>query len=89
MSIMNVKEMIETTQIVVDPSGKPTGALLDIEIWQDIVKFLGELEEQNLVGSYMRRRQSARSPEEMGLLSWEAVQAELDALEEADDAFMD
>lgn len=86
---MNVKEMVATTQLVVDPNGKPTGALLDIEIWQEIIRFLEELEEQNMVRSYMIRRQSAHSPEEMGLLSWEAVQAELDALEEADHALMD
>jgi hypothetical protein len=86
---MNLKEMVETAQLVVAPNGKPTGALLDIEIWQEIVRFLDELEEQNMVRSYMIRRQSARSPEEMGLLSWEAVQTELDTLEEANYALMD
>ena len=56
---------------------------------QESVRFLEELEEQNMVRSYMTRRQSADSPQQMGLLSWEAAQRELDGLEEADNAAMD
>lgn len=47
---------------------------------QEIVRFLEELEEQNMVRSYMTRLQSACSPQEMGLLSSEAAQRELEAM---------
>jgi hypothetical protein len=42
---------------------------------------LEEAEDQGLLRAYLARRRTARSPEEIGLISWEQAEAALDARE--------
>jgi hypothetical protein len=83
---MTVNEVLTSVQFVVDEKGEPTAALLDIKVWRIIVEMLEEAEDQSLLQAYLTRRGKVASPEEMGLVPWEAVEAELDALETADHA---
>lgn len=75
---VKVGDVVGMVQFVVGPSGKPTGALVSIEVWQEIVRLLEEAEDQGLIRTYLMRRRRATSPEAMGLLAWDEVQAELD-----------
>jgi len=54
-----------------------------IEAWQTLVSMLEEAEDQGLLRTYLARRRTAHSPEEMGLISWEEAEAALDPHEGA------
>jgi hypothetical protein len=71
---MNVQDVVASVQFVVDPEGKPTGALLSMDTWNTIIQVLEEVEDRDLVRAYIKRRRNASSPEDMGLLSWDEVQ---------------
>ena len=86
---MTVSEMFAGVQFVVGKDGKPTAALLDIAAWQAIVDALEEAEDQGLFRSYLARRATANSPEEMGAIPWEKAEAELDTIESVGDATVD
>jgi hypothetical protein len=73
-------------KFVVGPDGQPTAVLVDIAAWQRVVDLLEEGEDQGLLRAYLTGRLTARSPEELGLVSWEQAEAELDAGEERGDA---
>lgn len=83
---MTISETLKDVKFVVGPDGQPTAALVDIAAWQRVVDFLEEAEDQGLLRAYLTRRRTARSPEELGLVSWEQAEAELDAREERGDA---
>jgi hypothetical protein len=83
---MTISETLKDVKFVVGPDGQPTAALVDITAWQRVVDLLEEAEDQGLLRAYLTRRRAARSPEELGLVSWEQAEAELDAREERGDA---
>ena len=83
---MTISETLKDVQFVVGPDGQPTAALVDITAWQRVVDLLEEAEDQGLLRAYLTRRRGARSPEELGLVSWEQAEAELNAREERGDA---
>lgn len=83
---MTISETLKDVKFVVGPDGQPTAALVDITAWQRVVDLLEEAEDQGLLRAYLARRRTARSPEELGLVSWEQAEAELDAREERGDA---
>ena len=78
---MTVSEALEQVRFVVGPDGQPTAALVEIGAWQALISMLEEAEDQGLLQSYLARRRTARSPEAMGLTSWEQAEQALDALE--------
>jgi hypothetical protein len=78
---MTVSETLEQVQFVVGSDGKPTAALIDITTWQAMVAMLEEAEEQGVLRAYLARRKTAGSPEELGLISWEQAEAQLDTHE--------
>ncbi len=86
---MTISEALVSVQFVVGEKGEPTAALLDIATWQMIVEMLEEAEDQGVLRAYLAKRRQANSPEEMGLVPWEEVEAELDTLETADHALVD
>ena len=77
---MTVSEALEQVQFVVGPDGQPTAALIDIATWQVVVSMLEEAEDQGVLRNYLARRRAASSPEELGLIPWEQVEAALDAV---------
>ena len=79
---MTVSEALEQVQFVVGPDGKPTAALVDITTWQALVTMLEEAEDQGVLRAYFARRKTAGSPQEVGLISWEQAEAQLDARED-------
>ena len=80
---MTVSEALEHVQFVVGSDGQPTAALINITTWQALVAMLEEAEEQGVLRAYLARRKTAGSPEQLGLIPWEQVEAELDAREGA------
>jgi hypothetical protein len=78
---MTVSEALEQVQFVVGPDGQPTAALVEIGAWQALISMLEEAEDQGLLQRYLARRRTARSPEELGLISWEQAEEALDARE--------
>jgi hypothetical protein len=77
---MTITETLKDVKFVVGPDGQPTAALVDIAAWQQLIELLEEAEDQGLLRAYLARRRMARSPEELGLVSWEQAEAELDSL---------
>jgi hypothetical protein len=63
--------------------------MLDIESYRALVAMLEEAEDQGLLRTYLARRHAAQSPEELGLVAWEAAEVILDAREDADNAPVD
>lgn len=82
---MTVSEVLERVLFVVDADGKPTAALVDIAIWQQIVALLEEAEDQGVVRAYLTHRLDAGSPAELGLIPWEQAEAMLNRLDRHDD----
>lgn len=78
---MTVSEALEQVQFMVGSDGKPTAALIDITTWQAVVAMLEEAEDHGVLRAYLHRRKTAGSPEELGLISWEQAEAQLDARE--------
>jgi hypothetical protein len=78
---MTISDTLAQVQFVVGADGKPKAALVDIEAWQALIAMLEEAEDQGLLRTYFARRRTAQTPEEMGLISWEQAEAELDARE--------
>lgn len=83
---MTISEALKDVKFVVGPDGQPTAALIDIAVWQRVVNLLEEAEDHGVLRAYLTRRRRASSPEELGLISWEQAEAELDAREEHGDA---
>jgi hypothetical protein len=77
---MTITETLKDVKFVVGPDGQPTAAFVDIAAWQQLIELLEEAEDQGLLRAYLARRRMARSPEELGLVSWEQAEAELDSL---------
>jgi hypothetical protein len=78
---MTVSEALEQVQFVVGSDGKPTAALIDITTWQAMVAMLEEAEDHGVLRTYLARRKTAGSPEELGLIPWEQAEAQLDTRE--------
>lgn len=83
---MTITETLKDVKFVIGPDGQPTAALVDIAAWQQVVALLEEAEDQGLIRAYLARRRAAQTPEELGLISWEQAEAELDARAERRDA---
>jgi hypothetical protein len=86
VTAVTITETLKDVKFVVGSDGQPTAALVEIAAWQHLVELLEEAEDQGLLRSYLARRRTARTPEELGLISWEQAEAELDAREESGDA---
>lgn len=69
---MTVSEILDSVQFVVDRTGKPTAAMLDINIWADLRAILEDLEDKKLV---QERLNNWRTKE--GWTRWEDFEAEL------------
>ncbi len=82
-------EISKSVQFVGREKGKPTAVLVDIGTWQTIIEILEDIEDQSVFQMYATRRLKAKSPEEMGLIPWEDVETELEALETANHASLD
>jgi hypothetical protein len=83
---MTVSETLKDVKFVVGPDGHPTAAVVDIAAWQQVVDLLEEAEDQGLIRDYLRRRRTARSAADLGLITWEQAEAALDAHQESGDA---
>jgi hypothetical protein len=68
---MTISEALKDVQFVVGPDGQPTAALVEIAAWQQLVALLEEAEDQGVLRAYLLRRRDARTPEALGLVSWE------------------
>lgn len=71
---MTVSEILDSVQFVVDRTGKPTAAVLDIHLWGDLCPLLEALEDNQLIQD---RFNSWRSKD--GWTRWEDFEAELEA----------
>lgn len=78
---MTVAEALASVEFIVGRDGKPRAAVLDMAAWEALVAWLEDTEDLGLALDYLARRREAASPEAMGLVPWEEVEAELDALE--------
>jgi hypothetical protein len=78
---MTVAEALASVEFIVGRDGKPRAAVLDMAAWEALIDWLEDAEDLGLAMDYLARRRAAASPEAMGLVPWEEVEAELDALE--------
>jgi hypothetical protein len=82
---MELTEVLQSVRFVVGPDGQPTDALLSIEAWQTLINWLEELEDARIVRESLHRLSAAgNNPQAAGLMPWAQVEAELDALDEAE-----
>jgi hypothetical protein len=77
-SMLSFSDIFETVQYVGKIPDKPTSVLLDMATWQKIIHLLEVAEEQGLFQDYVARRRQAVSPQEMGLISWADIEADLE-----------
>jgi glycerol kinase len=70
---MTVSQILDSVQFVVDRAGKPTAAMLDINVWSDLRAILEELEDKKLIQD---RLNNWRTKE--GWTRWEDFEAELE-----------
>jgi len=78
---MTVTEALASVEFIVGRDGKPRAAVLDMADWEALIDWLEDAEDLGLAMDYVVRRRVAASPEAMGLVPWEEVEAELDVLE--------
>ena len=71
---MTATEILQSVQFVVDQSGKPTAAMLDMRAWEVFLSLLENIEDGELIRD---RTQNWRSKE--GWTRWEDFEAELKA----------
>jgi accessory colonization factor AcfC len=72
--IMTVTDILKSMKFVVDQEGKPTAAVLDMDVWEAFLSMLEDIEDTKLI---RERTQSWRSKE--GWTRWEDLKAELEA----------
>jgi len=79
--MMTWAEALAATRFIVDGQGQRTDVVLPLEAWQTLMNRLEDLEDQALVRDWLARRRAAASPSDLGLIPWENVEIELDALD--------
>ncbi|MDQ3247951.1 MAG: hypothetical protein M3Q45_01970 [Chloroflexota bacterium] len=70
---MTVPEILDSVQFVVDRSGKPTAAMLEINLWAELRIILEELEDKKLIQDRLTHWRSKE-----GWTRWEDFEAELE-----------
>ena len=70
---MTTTEILQSVQFVVDQSGKPTAAMLDMRAWEAFLSLLENMEDSELIRDRMK---SWRSKE--GWTRWEDFKVELE-----------
>ncbi len=83
---MPVTELLQSVRFVVGNEGKPTDAVIAIDVWNELVEWLEDLEDAQLVRDGLAKVRAAGSPEAAGLVPWSQITAELDALDQAEEA---
>lgn len=71
---MTVTEILQSVQFVVDRDGKPTAAMLDINVWEAFLSLLESIEDVGLIRDRMKNWRSKE-----GWTRWEDFEAELEA----------
>ena len=80
---MNIVQALESVRFVVGKDGKPTDAILSIDVWEKLVTWLEDIEDSRVVKSGLARLKEANyDTRKAGLIPWSDVEIELDKLEE-------
>lgn len=78
---MTLAEALAATRFIVAGQGQRTDVVLPVAAWQTVINLLEDLEDQALVRDWLARRRAAALPADLGLIPWEDVKVELDALD--------
>ena len=70
---MTLQEISQSVQFVVDQKGKPTAAVVAIEIWEAVLSLLEDLDDSHLVQERLANWRTKK-----GWTRWEEFEAELD-----------
>ncbi len=70
---MTVTDILKSMRFVVDQDGKPTAAVLDMDMWESFLSMLEDIEDAGLI---RERTRNWRSKE--GWTRWEDFEAELE-----------
>lgn len=70
---MTVTDILVSMKFVVDHEGKPTAAVLDMDVWESFLSMLEDIEDAELI---RERTRNWRTKE--GWTRWEDFEAELD-----------
>ena len=73
---MTVSEALASVEFIVGRDGKPRAVVLNMAAWRALIDWLEDAEDLGLDLDYVARRREAASPEAMGLVPWEEVEAE-------------
>jgi accessory colonization factor AcfC len=71
---MTVTDVLKSMKFVVDQEGKPTAAVLDMDVWEAFLSMLEDIEDTKLI---RERIQGWRNKK--GWTRWEDLKAELEA----------
>ncbi len=80
---MEVTELLQSVRFVVGPKGRPTDAVIGIDMWEKLIDWLEDLEDAQIVRSGLAHLEAAGSHEKAGLLPWSEVDDSLEILEQA------
>ena len=67
---MAVTELLQSVRFVVGHEGKPTDAVINIEVWNKLIECLEDLEDAQTVREGITRLHAAGSPEAAGLIPY-------------------
>jgi hypothetical protein len=72
---MPITEVLQSVQFIIGSDGKPTGAILPIEIWEKFIAWLEDMEDTQTVREGLARLQVANGNLQVaGLVPWSQVE---------------
>lgn len=81
---MEVAELLQSVRFVVGPKGRPTDAVIGIEVWEKLIDWMEDLEDTQIVRNGLTRLEAAGSHTAAGLLPWTEVDRSLETLEQTE-----
>jgi hypothetical protein len=86
MSRPSLEQVLAAPSFVVGADGRPTAVVIDLVTWQAIVAYLEDEQDGEIMHEAAEDMVSlARGEHPAGWKTWGAFEAELDALEQADE----
>jgi len=74
----SLSQALGKVEFVVNQSGETRGVFVPVAVWEAMLTALEDVEDLAIARDFLRRRTTARSPEEMGLERWEDIADEWD-----------
>ena len=74
----SLSQALGKVEFVVSQNGETRGVFVPVAVWEAMLTALEDVEDLAIARDFIRRRTTARSPEDMGLERWEDIADEWD-----------